>query len=385
MLGVLNYVYRFYAEMQANDDQVRADAFQGWLRAASGKHPVADHQRVAAETCGLDLRESAFDVNLKAGDNIRGHQAWTRGQQVIKERFNEWLESRAGESTTTDAVGGYSIPVGFHRELERALLDFGGMRRIARVWSTSGSNPINWPTANDTGNAAALVNEITTNLPAVAPAFGQVVFDAYKFTSLIQASAELLEDSAFNLASVFGSMLGERLGRGTAAFYATGTGTAQPEGITIGSDEGPTTASGTAVTFDEVIDLIHSVDPSYRRFGSMAMAFNDSTLQALRKLKDSQNRYLWEPSLQVGEPDRIFGVPYIIDQDMPSIGLNNIPIVCGAMEKFVIRDHANVRFYRLEERFRELDMTGFSIFFRTDSHVVDAATNPIKHLLCAAA
>jgi HK97 family phage major capsid protein len=374
-------------QLESNQDHQRAMAMQGWMRSGS-KRPVTAEQRQSAEAVGLDLREGAFDVPMRPYDNVRGYRAWTSGHGTVTRHFDEWSENRVGENLAgTDNVGGYTVPVGFQRELERALLDFGGMRRVARVWSTSGSNPINWPTTNDTSNKAAIVAEATTNEPATAVPFGQVVFNTYKYTSLIQASAELLEDSAFNLAAVFGSMLGERLGRGTAEHYATGDGSGKPTGVTIAAAEGIVAASATAITFDEVIDLIHSVDPAYRRFSSFGMAFHDTTLQALRKLKDSQGRYLWEPSLQVGEPDRIFGVPYVIDQDMPTIadGVNSRIIAIGAMEKFVIRDHAAVRFYRLEERYRELDLTGFSIFFRTDSNIVDAGTEPIKYLALAAA
>lgn len=378
-------------QLSQNQDENRALALHGWLCHGSNKRKVDERMQKAASNVGLDVSQSGFDCLMQPSDNVRGFRAWNAGHSSVATEFDKWQDNRYGNEHRQQLVspaadGGYTVPVGFQRELERALLDFGGMRRVARIWSTAGSNPINWPTVNDTGNVAQIVGENTTNHPAVDAPFDQVVFNAFKYTSLIQASAELLEDSAFNLAAVFGSMLGERLGRGTAADYAQGVGTTTPTGVCTESAEGKVAASATAITFDEVIDLIHSIDPAYRRFSSFGMAFHDTTLAALRKLKDSQGRYLWEPSLQVGEPDRIFGVPYVIDQDFPTIadGVNSRIIVCGAFEKFVIRDHASVRFYRLEERYRELDLTGFSIFFRTDSRIVDAGTGPIKHLALAA-
>jgi HK97 family phage major capsid protein len=288
--------------------------------------------------------------------------------------------------TGTAGAGGEMIPEGFMRELEIALLAFGGLRRVCRILSTTGDNPIRWPTMDDTGNAGALIAEGADAGASVDPTFAQVTLSAYKFTSNpVLVTAELIDDSAFDIAALLGSELGMRIGRATSAYFATGTGTDQPQGIT-NAPVGKTAASTAAVTFDEVIDLIHSVDPAYRTFPSCGFAFNDATLAELRKLKDLEGRYYWQPGTIESEPSRIFGFPYVVVQEMPSFAASAKPIVFGAMEKFILRDHAAYRFYRLVERYRvEQDSDAWIAYSRHDSRLLDAGTNPLKVLQMAAA
>ena len=127
--------------------------------------------------------------------------------------------------------------------------------------------------------------------------FGVMTLDAYKYTSkIVRVSVELLQDSAFNLGAELGSLLGERLGRIQNTHATTGTGSSQPNGVVTASALGKTAASATAITTDEIIDLFHSVDRAYR--GNSSFMAADSTVAAIRKLKDGDSQYLWQPGLQ---------------------------------------------------------------------------------------
>lgn len=370
----------------ANREERSAKLMQTWLRHGSNRE-INEQDRQLCSDLQFDFTRSQFDVALRGASLHNGYGSWSTagGGGYMERTFDRRWEKRA-LGTPKDGSGGETIPEGFQRELERAMLDFGGIGGVCRRWSTSGFNPVPWPTTNDTGNAGDIIAE-NTQVSATDPAFSVVTFDAYKFTSdLVLASAELLEDSAFNLGAELASMLGERLARGLAGYLATGTGTAQPEGITIGSAEGIVAASSTAITSDELIDMVHSVDPAYRRGSNVGWIFNDSTLAAIRKLKDSEGNYLWRPGLTLAEPDLLLGFRYTIDQAMPSMGeVDNRVLVFGNLSKYVCRDHSMLRFYRLEERYRDFDQTGFVAFRRHDAKVVDAGTNPIKYLAMAAA
>lgn len=332
-------------------------ALQGWLRLHSDMEVRDDHVE-AARVCGVNLRAGHFDIELES--------RYDRVKQEVRQQG------------TGAGAGGETIPEGFSFEWEKALLAFGGIRQISRVFRTASGNAMPWPTTDDTGNAATIVaeNSQTTAVPFTT---AEIIFGAYKYSSAVITSVELLEDSAFNMAAEIGMMLGERLGRGTSAHFATGTGTGQPEGISVGSALG-TTAAGSAITGDEMIDLAHSVDPAYR----MANAYyvmNDSTLAAIRKLQDSQGQYLWQPSLQAGAPGLYNGYPVQVDQGMADIGAAAVSVVFGDFSRYVIRDVASVRLRRLVERYAENDQEGFFIFSRHDAKVLDAGTNPLKHLV----
>jgi HK97 family phage major capsid protein len=110
------------------------------------------------------------------------------------------------------------------------------------------------------------------------------------------------------------------MGRIANAKLTTGSGSSDVEGIVTNSAAGVTAASATAVTADEIIDLVHSVDPEYRQSPNAAIMMNDSTLTAIRKLKDGNGNYLWQMGdFQIGTPQNILGYPVVVNQDMDSI------------------------------------------------------------------
>jgi HK97 family phage major capsid protein len=195
-------------------------------------------------------------------------------------------------------------------------------------------------------------------------------------SKLVRVSLQLLQDSAFDMESWLARKLGERIGRAQNAHFTTGTGTAQPEGVQTNATIGKTGTTGqtTSVTYDDLIDLIHSVDPAYRSSGRARFMLNDATLGAARKLKDSQNRPLWEPSVQVGVPDSLLGYGYTINQDMPVMAADAKSILFGDFfAGYLIRDVRDVQLLRLAERYADYLQVGFLAFSRADGAPQDAA------------
>jgi len=359
-------------------DEHRRLSLQAWLRHANELEVTEEH-KAACRLTGINYQSKGFDARFKSLDNIRGNGIWSRSGRPLMP------EQRAGLNVGTAADGGYTVPEGFVNELERAMLAFNGPRQVCRIVRTASGNDLPWPTVDDTSNSGALLAEATTIGASVDPTFGVTTFNAYKYSSKpILVSQELLEDTAFNLGEVIASLLGERLGRATAAHMTTGTGSSQPNGIVTAAGTGVTAASATAITGDEIIDLAHSVDPAYRGLSSVGFMMNDAILKLVRKLKDGDSRYLWEPSVQAGVPDMLFGFPVVVNQEMASAAaINAKTVLFGAFEKYVIRDVSNVRLHRLEERYRDLDQTGFVAFSRHDGDTIQAGA--LKLLVQAAA
>lgn len=333
-----------------------------------GRRPDQETRQQFAARGIVFLEDGGVEVALRQGFPY-GEQAWViDGRQTQREiRADANMNLGAG-------VGLETVPEGFGPELERKMVAFGGPRNVCRVWRTPTGNPVPWPTIDDTGNSGALLAEETTIGDTLAATTAAVTFNAYKYSSKpIKMSAELLEDNAVGLGELAGSLLGERLGRAIGAATTTGTGSSQPNGIVTASAAGITTASATAITGDEVIGLVHSVDPAYR-VNSSGFMMHDNVLLYVRKLKDGQGQYLWQPGLQAGVPERLLGYPITINQHMAStIATGNKTVLFGDFQKFIIREVGAVRFYRLEELYRATDQTGFVAFMRIDSDTIQSA------------
>jgi len=344
----------------------RDDALQGWARAQMGMDLEERHQ-LACRKCGVNPQKDHYETQLYRGnyDTMR-------------------REMRAAQATTPASAGGALIPEGFVYELERALLAYGGMRQVSSTIRTDSGNDLPWPTVNDTGNTGAILAE-NTQVSEQDVTFGSVTFGAYKYTSkLVLVSEELMQDSAFNLTSELGSLLGERIARILNENFTTGSGSGQPNGVITAATSGKTAASATAITAGEIIDLFHSVDPSYRDGASSVWMCNDSTVAAIRKLTDDQGQFLWQAGMQAGIPDRLYGRAVVVNQIMQDIGASEYPLLFGDFSLYKIRDVAGVRLYRMNERYRDYDQTGFVIFSRHDGDLLNAGTNPVKYLTMAA-
>lgn len=286
------------------------------------------------------------------------------------------------QSALTDAGGAYTIPEGFYNQLIEAQKQFGAVSNSrAFKFTTASGNDLPIPTVNGADDTGELISE-NTEVDELDEVFSVVILKGYKFTSkLVRVPYELLQDSAFDIASWLGSRLGTRLQRAKESYLTTGTGSSQPNGVVTAATAGKTAASATAVTYVELLDLKHSVDPAYR-IGAQWM-FKDATLLAIKKLLDSQNRPLWAPGISVGAPDTLDGDPFVINQNMASMATGQKSILYGDFSTYWIRNVGGMRLLRLAERFAEMDQVGFVAFERMDANLIDAGTHPIKYLIQA--
>ncbi len=330
----------------------------------------ADEAKAKAER-----HERAFWNYIRHGERISPED------RAVLSEYRAPSEYRA--QTVTTSGGGYLIPQGFVNQLEASMKAFGGMRQAATVFSTDTGNDLPWPTYDDTSNVGELL-AINTAANPQDVTFGQIVFKAYKYSSKqVLVPIELMQDSAFDLSSMLAAVFGERIGRLQNQHFTTGDNSGKPQGVITGASSGVTAAATNAVTADELLDLFHSVDPAYRTGPKVYWMFSDSTFKAIRKLKDGQGAYLWQPGLRVGETDTLFGKPFIINQDCPSLATGNKPILFGDFSKYKIRDVMGISVLRLDERYAEYAQVGFVAFSRADGRTLDAGTDPIKYITMA--
>lgn len=331
-------------------------------------------QRAVANPLQTEEYRSAFNKFLTLGMGELNTE-----ERNILNKGRATTEARALSSVTGPA-GGYTVPQGFYNSLIESMKAFGGMRSVrSTILRTAEGNTLPIPKVDDTTNVGAIVGENTNAGNATDPVFSQLNLSAYKYTSKVfLIPIELLQDSAFDIESYIRNVIQTRIGRITNQHFTTGTGSSQPSGVVTGSTLGKLGATGqtTSVTYDDLIDLIHSVDPAYRVAGSEFM-FNDSTLKALRKLKDTSGLPIWQPGLVQGEPDRILGFKYTINQDVASMAASAKSILFGDFSKFFIRDVMDLSIYRMGEKYIDAGQVGFVAFSRHDSVLVDSAA--IKH------
>lgn len=346
----------------ANRADQMALAIQGWMRTnhdPSDAGPVTPAHQAAARACGVQLSSSTLRINLHPN-------------------FGQVRNALSGQ---TGASGGFTYGDSFVTNLELAMLAYGAMFQVADVIRTSTGEPMRWPTANDTTNSGRQVGE-SAAVASLDPTFAQVVWNAYKFTSdEILVPFELLRDNAVNLAAILPNMLGIRLGRIQNTKYTVGNGANTSWGIVNRATAGVTTASSTAIAFDEIIDLEHSLDPSRRNMPGVGYMFHDSILKALRKLKDGEGRYLWQAGINSGAPDTLNTYPYTVNQDMASsIATTAITMLFGDFSQYKIRQVGAIRMYRLVERHRENDQDAFLAFVEGDGNLLDAGDGPVRKM-----
>ncbi len=327
----------------------------------------------------IDLELSKATSNPITNEPTKGTEEKTgRASAEYRRSFWSAMRTRAGEGLDpnvknalqigTDSEGGYLVPDEYERTLVEALEEENIFRTLANVITTS-SGDRKIPIVASKGTASWIDEEGT--IPESDDSFGQVTIGAYKLGTLIKVSEELLNDSVFPLESYISKEFARRIGNKEEESFFTGDGSGKPTGVlaaTGGAQVGVTTASATAITIDEVLDLFYSLKAPYRNRAVFVM--NDSTVKAIRKLKDGQGQYLWQPSVQAGTPDTILNRPLYTSSYVPAIEASAKTIVFGDFSYYWVADRQGRVFRRLNELFAVTGQVGFIATQRVDGKLI---------------
>lgn len=340
-------------------------------------------------------------------------------QSAFSRLSAEKRDQQAGTQSITYTegnLGGYFVPAGFVYDIEQATKFYANLMdgSSIRIMETATGNVLPYPTSNDTNEAWTLLSETTQivdngtspNYPTQGGAApqanpgnvlaSQVSFGAYKgSTGLVRVSLELMQDSAFSLEAFLKEAFAVRLGRGYEYYLTLGNGSNAPLGIIpaiAASGAVAVTASGSStndgvvgntgansIGWQDLVGLIHSVDPTYRR-GAKFM-FHDQTLAHLKTRVDKFGRPLWVPSVKEGEPDRLAGYEYVINQSIAQIAASATTVAFGLWSKFIARKVRDLSIARLDERFADYGEVAYVGFSRIDSRLIDAGTHPLNVLV----
>ena len=311
--------------------------------------------------CGADT-DGAEDKTGRASDDYRKNFWNAMRSKVPMPNVTNALQ------IGTDSEGGYLVPDEYERTLVEALEEENIFRQMAKVIKTS-SGDRKIPVVASKGTASWIDEEGA--YPESDDSFGQVSIGAYKLGTMIKVSEELLNDSVFDLQSYISREFARRIGAKEEEAFFTGDGKGKPLGVlaaTGGAETGVTAASATAVTADELMDLYYSLKSPYRK--KAVWVLNDSTIKAIRKLKDNNGQYLWQPSLTAGAPDMILGRPIKTSAYMPAIAAGAKTIAFGDFSYYWIADRQGRSFKRLNELFAATGQVGFLASQRVDGKMI---------------
>lgn len=293
-----------------------------------------------------------------------------RASDAYKEDFDRHLRGKVLVhnvlSEGTDADGGYLVPEDFERDIVTALEEENIIRSIAKVITTQHERKI--PVA--TGHSTAQWTAENAAYTESNPTFGQKQIDAFKLTDLARVSVELLQDSAFDIEDYLMKEFARAFGIAEEEAFCVGTGTNQPTGIFTanGGTVGVTAAANNAITADELISLVYALKSPYRRNAKFLM--NDATISAIRKLKDQNGAYLWQPSLQAGQPDRLLGYDLYTSPYVPTMAAGALTVAFGDFKNYWIGDRAGRTVQRLNELYATNGQIGYVATERVDGKVI---------------
>ena len=296
----------------------------------------------------LTGRPARQEVEEKTGRASNAYKedfgAHLRGKRLVHNVLSEGVQ----------ADGGYLVPEEFERQIVSGLDEANVVRGLAKVITTSAERKI--PVAA-THSTAAWTAENGAYTPS-DPSFDQKTIDAFKLTDLVKVSIELLQDSMFDLESYIAAEFARAFGIAEEEAFCVGTGTGQPTGI----------FTATAVTADELISLVYSLKSPYRR--NAKFLANDATISAIRKLKDGNGVYLWQPSLQAGEPDKLLGYDLYTSPYVPQMEAGAFSLAFGDFKNYWIADRAGRTVQRLNELYSTNGQVGFVATERVDGKVI---------------
>lgn len=310
--------------------------------------------------------EASAKIDVKKGTAADSYRDAFWNQVRAKNGVSYEIKNALSEGV--DSEGGYLVPDEFENTLVSGLEEESAVRSLAHVFTTSnGVHKI--PVVRTKGNANWIdEGGIYGDGDDV---FGQEQIDAHKVGTIIKVSEELLNDSAFDLEQYFQEEFARRIGAKEEEAFIVGDGSKKPTGLlnaTGGADVGVTAAAEKAISADEIIDLYYSVKAPYRK--NAVWILNDSTVRAVRKLKDSNGQYLWQPALHEGEHETLMGKKILTSPYVPEIAAGQKVIMFGDFSFYWIGDRQGITFKRLNERYADYGQVGFLASKRVDGKLV---------------
>lgn len=360
--------------------ELSADEDANWLKANTDLRALDER---LAEV--LDSENRAADMDKAFADMAgRKQERRTSGESSVGEEIRSFLRGDRSSieiprdtnyrdlSKGTATAGGNTVPASFYGQLVEHMIDMSAILTAGpTVLETASGETLEIPVTT-AFSSGALVAE-NAAISESDPAFAKRSLGAYKYGVIVQAPRELVDDTGVDLEGFLARQCGWGVGNALGADLVIGNGSSKPAGIAYTATAGVTGGTGVtgAFTADNLIDLYWSVIAPYRKSPSCAWIMRDASMAAVRKLKDTTNQYLWQPSMQVGAPDILLGKPVYTDPNVAAVGLGAKSIIFGDISRYFVRLAGGVRFERSTDFAFNTDQITFKAVVRGDGLLVD--------------
>ena len=382
---------RLVAEMQtitraANDrgDSMTQEEFEKFDRISADvdnlKRTIDAQEAANAESrdvvAAFEPVDTPTPAPVVAATEVRSDPGSKEYRQAFDAYVRTGREDRALE-VGTKSEGGYLVTDEWHSSIVESRTAATIMRGIATVVSTA-SGTFSIPTVASQGTASWGAEEGAVS--ESDDAFGQVQLTAHPMRSLIKVSNELLSDNSFDLTGYIAKQMGRRLGALEDAAFIDGDDSSKPKGLIYNSTVSVTAASATAITASEIVDLFHSLAREYRDAPNACFIANDSTVKLIRKLVDSDGRFLWGAGLTANEPDTILGKRFFTSSDVGAPTAAKKALVFCDPSYYFIAERQGMTMQRLDELYANTNQTGFQVVARVDGELVLAAASHVLQM-----
>lgn len=333
------------ADLSKNIERFERQAAMDLKMAAPTSQPILNNPKTSAMKTGRasDEYKQATLIALRSN---------------LKQVSNLLQESVAAD-------GGYLVPAEWDSRLIQALEEENVMRQLGTVITTSGEHKINILATQPTAYWVAEGGSITPS----SATYGQKVLDAHKVAAEVIVTNELLSDNAYDIETQIIDQSARALANAEEDAFLNGaeSDTGKPTGLLTTATADSTTVkttTGNSIATDDVIDLVYALKRPYRK--NAAFLLNDATLAIIRKLKDANQAYIWQPSYQAGEPDRLLGYPVYTSAYFPTVEAGKPAVAFGDFSYYNIGDRGTRSFQELRELHAPQWSTGFLMVERVD-------------------
>jgi len=373
------------SQVWSKDDQTKFDSLMD--EAERVEKQLNAHQRMLDADAENNFRDAErTEKGAKKNELQRGLDIFLR-KSAREMSAEEAMLVRNTMSTTTGSEGGFTVQTQVAKELIDLLKSYGFMRRVAESFTSSKGSDLSYPTSDGTSEIGELVAQ-NTNAANADIVFGTRALNTYKFGSkVIAVPIELLQDSEIDIQALVYRRCRDRIGRAQNQYFTTGTGTAQPFGLSVAAGVGKvgTTGQTTSIIYDDLVDIVDSLDAAYLDNPASTPSmpgiepgwmFSQTLRRGIRKIKDTAGRPIWTPSYDEGlssaTPDRLLGYPVYINNDMPTPAANAKSLAFGNLHRYMIRDALEVQLFRFDDSaYISKGQVGFLAWARAGGNLMD--------------
>jgi HK97 family phage major capsid protein len=344
-----------------------------------------DQQKIDRIETEIGQRDAAIDTAKKLAEREEravdaARESFVPSNEVRKD--NDILRAIASGEMRSYTFGSESralvpsdntVPKSFYDEVFSVARQAGPMLQVAQVINTASGEQLTIPTL--TAYSTATIKGAGSAIADSEPTFSSIALSAFKYSFLVPVANELLTDAGFDISALIAEQAGNAIGFGINTGLTTGTGTVEPTGIFTTGASAVTGGTGVAgaPTYENLVDLLYTLDGQARILPGVGWLMSKSGLAAVRKIKDGAGNYIWTGSLVPGQPDQLLGYPVYENPAAPAVATGAFSIGVGHLPSYKARLAGGIQVAQSADYAFNEDVTTFRVTARVDGKLTHAS------------